>query len=240
MKQHISILSGTAALAAILALIPAADLRADDIVHYNFNTTGDAALALRDTATGITSTAITYNNLARNSTGTGDDRLVTFAPTEGHQGNADSSAATTLTAGTYFTFTITVDPGKTLSLDSFSIDAYANANGNRAFYVFSDKTGFTAADVLLAKSQTTGLSTTQSTFSIPLTSVTALQNLTAGQSVEFRIYVQTDNTTRTIVFDNVKLTGTVAPAAVPEPATTATWIAGAIIALAAMFRRSHR
>ncbi len=141
-----------------------------------------------------------------------------------------NSLATAITAGDYFTFTITPNAGKVVSYSDAFLRYSVGANVRPATTVFtlmSSLTGFTSADAIGTVSASLPVdASVVGTGTFDLTGASALQSVAAGTAVEFRLYAHnTDANAMTRVSighlfatngtDDFVLNGTV----VPEPAT---------------------
>jgi hypothetical protein len=105
----------------------------------------------------------------------------------------ESQQPPAITADDYITFNVTVPAGQVMSLNSLDYK-WATQNAYRqSFGIYSDKTGFTYANILdgLHQSGSSGTSGSMTAFtsrSIDLSGITSLQDLT-NTSVEFRYYI---------------------------------------------------
>ena len=115
-----------------------------------------------------------------------------------------TNLADALANDTYMTFTITADAGYTLALDSLDFGAYPGGGTPRAFAVYSSVGGFTEGSELLSVSYS-ATATGVTPYSIDLSSLSGYDNLS---EVEFRYYVQVENTGRSINLSNFSVTGT--------------------------------
>lgn len=115
-----------------------------------------------------------------------------------------TNLADALANDTYMTFTITADTGYTLDLDSLDFGAYPGGGTPRAFAVYSSVGGFTEGSELLSVSYNAA-ATGVNSYSIDLSSLSGYDNLS---TVEFRYYVQVENTGRSINLSNFSVTGT--------------------------------
>lgn len=131
-----------------------------------------------------------------------------------------------LAKDTYVTFTITADSGYVLNLDTLSFGAYPGGGTPRAFAVYSSVGGFTEGNELLSVSYN-ATATGVNPYSIDLSGLGGYENLS---TVEFRYYVQAENTGRSINLSDITVTGTI-----PEPASISLLLFGGVGALA--FRR---
>lgn len=127
-----------------------------------------------------------------------------------------------ITADDYITFTVTVPVGQVMSLTSLDYK-WATQNAYRqSFGIYSDKTGFTYANILdgihaSGGSGTGGSMTAFTSRSIDLSGIASLQDLT-DTTVEFRFYIthpQSSSNLRAWAFDDIELNGTVE--VIPEP-----------------------
>lgn len=207
-----------------LAIFLTVSVQADTLVTYDM----DASVH-----TNVTSLAagLSATSLAGTHTGAvGTDQKPTgnfytaWNPATGFGGG--TTAADALSTGCYFSLTLTPDFGNTISFSTLSFDIYAGTAGpsSRQLYIFSDKTGFTAASTLLAASTTSGsplipynTASAGQHFSIDLSAYGALADVT--DATTFRFYLQTPTAGQNLDFDNITVAGTIA--AVPEPSTVA-------------------
>lgn len=222
------------ALIVALAIgLTAASARADILAQYTFTgsarTSSDAdplsVASTFDDGTGFTSSFdLTRGNSA-------PSLAVVSTVIDG------STQAAAVTAGDYFTFTITPTTGTTLNLSSLTFD-YANYTNDgtfptETFFARSNQDSF-AANLASAVTATTGSAGVFATATITLGA--AFQNLTTP--VEFRIYLSdgTNDADRGALIDNVVLNGT----AIPEPSTWAMLGVGSILLLAGQKLRRRR
>jgi len=226
-----------------LSLLFAASLHADVLAQYDMETSGSRHIA-STVATDVTAGNLTGNNLNAPSSfilssvpgGSGDDYIAWSRSA----GIARTDAIGVIADGTFFSFTLTPDAGRTISLDSITFDAAAGTGGpsNRQFYLFADKTTYTSGNVLASASTIAGspllpynTTTFDQGFFADLTG-SAFQNIT--DSVTFRVYIATPNVSQNVGFDNITINGTV----IPEPATYA--LLGGLSALALVVSRRRR
>jgi len=144
------------------------------------------------------------------------------------QGNSTSGPGA-VTAGKYFEFTLTPDPGYAVSLDSMTFDVTRGGGAiPRGFVLRGSGDNYTAN--LAGQDLTTARPTyTAITATFPVGAYTAVES-----PVTFHFYVYAPAAGNSVDWDNIVLNGTVA--AVPEPGTTAL-IATGVFALAALARR---
>ncbi|MFU8892539.1 MAG: hypothetical protein ACNA8L_02820 [Luteolibacter sp.] len=144
-----------------------------------------------------------------------------------------------IAADDYVTFTVTVPVGQVMSLTTLDYK-WATQNAYRqSFGIYSDKTGFTYANILDGLHQSGGSGTTGSMTaftgrSIDLSGFASLQDLT-DTTVEFRFYIthpQSSSNLRAWAFDDIVLSGTVE--VIPEPTTA---LLGGLGMLALLRRR---
>jgi hypothetical protein len=210
------------------------------VIISQFNFTANSA-ASADTEA-ITSTSSITQGAGISGAIFANDRL----EIRGNQDTATNSNNTlesqqppAITANDYITFTVTVPVGQVMSLSSLDY-RWATENAYRqSFGIYSDKTGFTYANILdgLHQSGSAGTGGSMTAFtprSIDLSGIASLQDLT-DTTVEFRFYIahpQSSSALRAWAFDDIELSGTVA--AVPEPASA---LLGGIGLLALLRRR---
>lgn len=124
----------------------------------------------------------------------------------------------------YHAFTLTVGgllPGEALNLTNIAYDRRADTGTRGWVEVYSDLTGYTVADRLV---QSFSFSTSFVNQSFGLTSFAPLSGLVNGDSVDFRLYFSSTNTTNLANVqrvDNLVLLGEIVAAPVPEPGTGA-------------------
>lgn len=210
-------------LARLLAATLAAPLFAsDNVVTYDFESPGEARLTPRPgpSAAGITAEPIARHNLNPDNSlyKYGDSWALAAKILSNSQTQGAYSVGQTLDNATYLSVKLTVNPGRTLSLDALSFQAAAGGEtGPRAFYVFSSLTGFAAEKLLLEDrmdiggggalpSRTVALRDGLKDYRVPL-DAPPFQNIAGGTGVEFRIYIQTATPGQSIDFDNIVLSG---------------------------------
>ena len=141
-----------------------------------------------------------------------------------------NSLATAITAGDYFTFTITPDAGKVVSYSDAFLRYSVGANvrpSTTVFTLMSSLTGFTSSDAIDTVSASLPVdASVVDTGTFDVTGESALQSVAAGTAVEFRLYAHNTGAnamTRVSIghlfsangTDDFVLNGTV----IPEPAT---------------------
>jgi len=208
---------GTLVLLA-LALISAPSLQAAELVTYDMQETGGVAItAPTNTHTDITASDLTVASTDIQQFGkiqlSGDlaDDFSAWRPTV----LTGTGASGALSAGTYFSLTLTPDSERSITLSNLNFAAVAATTGPsaRQIYVFSDKTGFADGNELLAASTVSGTplipynnAAVGQAFSIDLSGNSAFSNIT--DSVTFRFYIQTPDIYQSIAFDNITVNGT--------------------------------
>jgi len=144
--------------------------------------------------------------------------------------------ANALTGADYFTFTLEASSTYAFSLSSMVFNFQASGTGPQSWALFSSVTGWNEVDVL-ENWAGVGNGVTETA---DLSGVTALQS--ASSAIEFRVYgYGASGTGGTGGFegtgDDIVVNGTVAPSAIPEPATMSLLGLGA---LAMVLRRKIR
>ena len=151
-------------------------------------------------------------------------------------GSTSTSAASAITNGDYFQFTLAPGPGLGLSLGSFTFDAYrTGTTGTTGFVLRSSRDSF-AADI--GASTVTSVGPAETSYNINL-STAAYQNITTPTT--FRLYgYSPSGVSNGICFDNISVNGQVAaaPPVVPEPGTALYSIG--VLAAALLRRRGGR
>lgn len=179
------------------------------------NITQAGAIAWRF-QTGTTNMSIYPGNTAVNSSTATGTALTTATGT--------ATATDAVAQGSYFTFTITADPGYELDMTSLTFDVARGGAGTRGFAIQTSATGFSTNGSTNLNSSTgavaAGASTAVTTNIPTYTGISmdlsgaAYQNLT---SLEVRVYSYSGAVNSSLEYDNFVLNGTVS--AVPEPAT---------------------
>lgn len=191
---------------AFAALAPA--LSADILVAYTMTGGADAIFAATTTHPAVGVTPIVPKHLTKGSLDIGgaNGRIIVFQPAQ-----ASTSVAATLAQGTYFSITLTPPPGGALRLGSLEFDAAAGgASITRTFRVFSSVTGFAPGGELAT--DTNGEGGALPTQPIVKSYQVDLRHpgfQTITSPVEFRFYVETEQTFQTLVFDNLSVSGAV-------------------------------
>lgn len=242
----------------ILALVIAAGfavitLPAVTLVTYDFEDTGNLLSPSSGISEGLATGSLILNNVSSSgSRSYGTNRAFYITPNAAITDNY--SVSSTLTNGTYISLQLTVAEGYVLSLDSLGLQAASgSATGtHRAFYVFSDLTGFSTGEstyshvLLYDRRNVTGFSgalpvyPALGDYSANLNGISAFQSIVGaagGTKVEFRIYIQSDGTGRSVDFGSISLNGTLTP--IPEPASNALLIALGVLAICLWVRRRH-
>jgi hypothetical protein len=207
-----------------LVVFLTASVRADTLVAYDMDSSAHTNVTSLDAGLSATSLVGTHTGAVGTDQKPTGNFYTAWNPATGFGGG--TTAADALSTGCYFSLTLTPDFGNLITFDTLSFDIYAGTAGpsSRQLYIFSDKTGFTAASTLLAASTTSGsplipynTAAAGQHFSIDLSGYGALADVT--DATTFRFYLQTPNAGQNLDFDNITVTGTIA--AVPEPSTMA-------------------
>jgi len=223
------------------ALFAAGSVHADILVAYDMQTTGLRTNA-SSVSSGVTATSLTGNNLAAGSPSTLEKPTGDFYTAWAFIGAGGTTAANAISTGDYFRLTLTPDVGNSITVSSLSFDTFAATAGPsaRQLYLFSDKTGFAGGSELLTASTVSGsplipynTATAGQNFSVDLSGVSALANIT--DSVTFRFYIQTPTASQSLALDDITVNGVVA--AVPEPSTFVFLSLGGLALLAVSRRR---
>jgi hypothetical protein len=213
-----------------------ASLQADVLAQYDMETNGSRVVA-STVISDITSSNLVGNNLNAPASFTlanvdNTDDYITWSRAAG---SAQTDVLGVLADSTYFSFTLTPDAGKSISIDSISFDGAAGTAepSDRQFYLLSDKTTYTSGNVLSSASTVTGspllpynTTTFDQNFSVTLSGNSAFQNIT--DSVTFRLYIATPTNSQNIGFDDITVNGSV----IPEPGSYA--LLGGLCALTAV------
>jgi len=219
--------------AATIALYDMDDGTSGTPETTSFNVNPDAA----STAANLTASTITYGGSTP-----GDFWRVSNANTlvlSAGTGEFSSNVATALTNGAFAQLTLTVDPGYELDLNSVSfLVGKGGDSGTRNWGVASSLSGSTLL-ASVTDNTTPEFSATPLNPTIDLTESGfgdgTFQNITG--SVTFQFIAATDDTFRTMVYDDIEFDGTVT--VIPEPSTLG--VMGLAFGLFAMlYRRSRR
>ncbi|MGE9294273.1 MAG: hypothetical protein ACQKBW_11720 [Puniceicoccales bacterium] len=209
---------------------------ADVIVSYGFDGASSLSEMLEPSsvANNVAASSIAENNVTvvpqHSFVSDPDNRLAAKANIT----TSSLSVSSTLSNETYFSFTLTPDAGQQIAFDSLTFTAQGGGSSvYRAFYVFSSATGFEAADVLESGIQEGEATDTLNSTGETLYTIT-FSSLVVTSETEFRFYIDSDSTGRTVIFDDITVNGTVS--AVPEASTTALVI-GVLAILATLIRR---
>jgi hypothetical protein len=143
-----------------------------------------------------------------------------------------------LAASDYFTFSVTINSGSSMTLTSVVMRLFDTTSGPTNAALFSSVGGFTQSSAAIQTFALTGNANNDQSITL---SSGSFSNLTG--TVEFRLYAYggSGGSTDKLRFRNLSgndlvLNGTVSVAAVPEPSTYAA-LCGAIALLAAIYRR---
>ena len=213
-----------------------ASLQADVLAQYDMETSGSRIVA-STVISDITSSDLVGNNLNTPSSFTlaSVDAADDYIAWSRNAGSAQTTAEGVIADNTYFSFTLTPEVGKSITIDSISFDVAAGTAGpsDRQFYLFADKSGYLSGNVLFSASTEIGspllpynTTTFDQNFSITLSGNSAFQNIT--DSVTFRLYIATPTNSQNIGFDDITVNGSV----IPEPGSYA--LLGGLCALTAV------
>jgi hypothetical protein len=242
MIQRIKVFSLALGLLAAIAFSSQAAI----IAQYNFDAANGVATTVNSN---VTAQDITQTNAGPNMT-------VDYAPVSPAYptpilrsatvaANPTNDEAGAVTAGTYFSFTITPAPGSAMTLTGISFDsARGGAATPRSWYTFSSVKGFNNGSEIASaiessarpafshydETSTVGGTVPLATGSLNLAADPSYANLTSP--VTFRFYVSAPSSGQSIDFDNLTINGTTTP----EPATIGLAAVGALGLLA---RRSR-
>ena len=183
------------------------------LVDYDMQTSGSRTVASFVDAS-VSATDLTGNEL-NSLPGHLENPAGDFYTTWTSDTGGGSTAADALAVNSYVTYTVTPVPGKSITLDNLSFDVFAATAGPsaRQLYVFSDKTGYTAGNELLAASTTSGSpripynTSSGQTFTIDLSENSAFEKIT--NSITFRLYIQTPDAGQSLALDDVVAKGIV-------------------------------
>ena len=232
--MRISMLAGAAA-----GLITIANIQAAELFRYTFGTTGQETVAETSpayspilSAVNLTATPI------RDVNGQVGIEISSAATTPvgapflrvDPQGNS-TRAAGAVTAGKYFEFTVTPDPGFALNLDSLTFDVTRGGGATpRGFQLRGSVDNYTAS---LAGQD---LITARPTYT-PITATLPAGYTGVEGPVTFHFYVYAPAAGNSVDWDNIALNGSVV--AIPEPGTNALIFSGAI-GFAALLRLKRK
>jgi MYXO-CTERM domain-containing protein len=150
--------------------------------------------------------------------------------------NGATNLAEALTTNSFFTFSITVGSAVTdFDLTSLTFDAARGGAGTPRGYAVLATTPTTTDESIKGATDLTTVRPTLTNQSVPLSGFASLQNLSAGQTVTFRIPVYTPASGSSVEFDNIQVNANVT---VPEPGVVG--VGGlAALGMLARRRRSH-
>lgn len=218
---------------AVVALACIANAASASVIaNWNF-TAGNLNPAATDSNVTVTPIAVNSSVLLNNSGAasknwTGGANTVFAA----YPAAACTSEAATVSAGGYFSFTLTPAAGQTLNLSDLQFDVANGANSGAGLYrgyVLRSSLDNYATD--LAAADPTGIPTTY-VEGATMQHITAdlsgasFQGLTSGTPVTFRFYAWLTNASgaRAVDFDNITVNGGL----VPEPASLAMLVLGGL------------
>lgn len=224
-----------AALAGLSFIAPSS-VSAEVLAGYLFNS-GTAASS--DVHTGSTAGSFGFGPAGTNwAISTAQNNAF------GRGNTTASSEVGAVSAGSYFTFTLTpgdLGEGNALNFSSLTFDTITNAattvsgTATATFFVRSSLDNFSANigdSIVQAYNTTTVVNPTSRQIDL-----SAYQGIVS--TVEFRVYVfdDTNDSNRTPRLDNVILNGEIGPVVIPEPATTALLMGGGLMAFVLCRRR---
>lgn len=229
------------AVGAFLCLSASLATAQSVVADYNFATN----LASSDASTFSTASAFSGNKTYYVRSGVAQNFLLRNVSDSSNTNTYATSRFGALTdVFSFVSFTVTLT--EEASFNNLSFNYGGGASGGRTFTanfaVFTNLTGFTDGNQMGQTSLniTADATTTPNAFSLDLSSVSALQSVSA-QAVTFRIYYWVTNYSSTppvgtfdgLRLDNVSLTAT----AIPEPSAYAGLAGLAVLALAGLRRR---
>ena len=147
---------------------------------------------------------------------------------------AGTTPALAISNNSYFQFTLTPDPGKTLDLSSISLDAARAGGTARGFAISSSADGFTTTfSSLVGHPATyvpaTGIASQEDIYTNYAFDLSPISD--TASPVTFRVYSWSSAPVNTIYYDNITVNG-----AVPEPTTA---VIGGLGSLLLLRRRRH-
>lgn len=231
---------------ALFAMLPvfSPSAGAQVLVKYAAGTSADvtALQTAGSVASGITASGTLTGNgslLAFTASGAASPNNVLYAALSSSAAadvQTGLSEGTTVTNGTYFSFTLTANSGQALSLSSLTFNADVSGTSSpRVFYVLDSADNYVQSNTLATDNNAGGtLTTTLNAYTVNLTGA-PYQNLS---TITFKFYIATPSTGNNVGFNNIVVNGTVS--AVPEPATAWLLVAGGVAAAGGMRRRLHR
>lgn len=192
-------------------------LQADVIANFDF-----ASGSVSSSDSDINSTA---SDIALNFSVPGDGAVSSFTETVFYRSTGTGAdAATALSNPDYVSFTVTIDTGFVLNLDSLDFDQLGTTNAptgdfNQTTFVQTSIDGFGSGNDVASFSRdviapASGAETTFDSRSIDLTA-SNFQNIAGTLEVRFYLYDDIDNSAALHRLDNIVLNGTVS--VIPEP-----------------------
>lgn len=245
-------------LALTCALLVLTSASASVLVDYRMTAFGASATSTATGAAYSSDANVTVTSLvnqsgifttASDNYNGGTDRVSIWNTSAG----SSTSYANAFSAGSYITFQITANAGFDLTLSSitFQVAAATTSSSDRAFYLVAETNpaNFSATSTVLSTDRTAAGSGTipyqaaTSTNTVPQSytvDLSSLAGLAAGETIYFRIYLQTPTASQGIAFDDIVVNGTVSASAVPEPSTYALLAGGGLLGFALLQRRTRR
>ena len=214
--------------AASLILVSAVGTNAAVLVTYNFDsdTLSNSTTTVGYTVTDLSFPTATVGVNSVSYAANGGGRKLLFANTDWEE-----TAALSIAAGQYLTFTMTADSGNTFNLDTLSLDHSRTNSAPRQLGIYAS-TDIDPTFTLLQTFSNNNNSTPPPIGPVDLTNKSITFN--GVNTVTFRLVTFDDNTSPGVAqFDNIVVSGSV----IPEP-STALLLLGGFGALALLRRRA--
>jgi hypothetical protein len=210
-------------LALFLSLLLTLGASAAIIVSYDFQTGTTFNLTPDNVAANTGSSSIANGSFSMFQ----NQSAYASAPSLQVNPPVASSSTLALAIGTnsYFTFSVTADPGYKLNLTNLTFNAArGGASATRSWHLLSSIGGFTAANVISEATVTAS----RPTFAPYDVSLSGAQFQGLEGTTVFRMYVSTPSNGQSMEFDDFVLNGEVLP--IPEPSAGG----GVLVALAGL------